>query len=96
LELLQLTDGLYSKLVHRQVLAANLGLVDEMSNCDSHNPVSCHSVENSTSAPIPISKRSSENSACAVKLSVSSIVGSPGLNSSNNGSHASAKYGSIV
>jgi len=98
-ELIRHTDGLYSKLVQRQVLAANLGLVDdETSNCDTYqtaNKASYQSVV-SSSSPIPINKCSSENSACTVQLSLSSLIGSPVLDSANNGSHVSSKYGSIA
>jgi len=97
-ELIRNTDGLYSKLVQRQLLAANLGIVDEIPDCDTHltsSKANCLSLV-STSLPIPISKRSSENSDCAVKLSLPSVVGSPVLDGAQNGSRGSPKYGSIA
>ena len=97
-ELLQHTDGLYAKLVQRQVLAANLGIVDEVSNCDADHPTGKASGLSvaSNSAPIPVSKRSSDNSSCTVKLSLPSLAGSPVLDAEKNGSCVSPKYGSIA
>ena len=97
-ELIRHTDGLYAKLVQRQVLAANLGIVDEMSNCATDQPTGKASglLVASSSSPIAISKRSSENSTCTVKLSLPCLVGSPVLDAEKNGSHVSPKYGSIA
>jgi len=98
LELIQNTDGLYSRLVQRQMLATNLGLVDEISNCGTDQPSSKTSFLSamSTSSAIPISKRSSENSDCTVKLSLPNLLDPPVSDGVKNGSHVSPKYGSIA
>lgn len=98
LELIQNTDGLYSRLVQRQMLATNLGLVDEISNCGTDQPSSKTSFLSamSTSSAIPISKRLSENSDGTVKLSLPNLLDPPVSDGVKNGSHVSPKYGSIA
>jgi len=92
-ELIQNTDGLYARLVQRQMLATNLGIVDEIPDCVADQPSEKASYVSvmSSSLAIPISKHSSENADCTIKLS-SSLV-SDGAKSM---SHVSPKYGSIA
>jgi len=93
-ELLRNTDGLYSRLVQRQMLATNLGIVDEISD---HTPsmASCLSAVSSSSV-IPIRKHSSEISDCTMKLSLPSLVNSSVSDNLKDGSHVSSKYGSVA
>jgi len=95
-ELIRRTGGLYAKLVQRQMLATDLGLVDEMSDCGTDQPTSiagCLSA-GSSSLAIPASKCPSEYTDCTIKLSLSSLVGTP--DSAKSLSHVSPKYGSFA
>lgn len=94
-ELIRRTGGLYSKLVQRQMLAADVDLEDEMAHCDSDYPTDSASClpAVSSSLAVAISTRSSEYSNCTIKLSLPSLVGTPVSDSTKNGS---PKYGSIA
>lgn len=89
-ELIQHSDGLYSRLVQRQMLAANLGLVEELSD----DTPSCLSPPVSSSLAIPITEHSPDNPDCTVRLSLASLFGSP--DSVTSVPQISPKYGSLA
>ena len=95
-DLIRHTDGLYSRLVQRQMLAADLGLVDEMSDCTTDHPSSTAGYLSAvaSSVTIPVSSRLSGCSNNSVNLSLTSLVGSP--DSVKSASKVSTKYGSVA
>lgn len=91
-DLIQHTNGLYARLVQRQMLAAGLGLVDEIADCTADRPSSTasHLSVAASSVAIPVCR---EYSGRAVNLSLTSLVGSP---DSVNTSIVAPKYGSVA
>jgi len=74
------------------MLAADFGLVDEMSDCTTDHPSSTAGYLSAaaSSSAVPINKQSDRT----VNLSLTSLVGSP--DSIKNASQVSTKYGSVA